>query len=326
MVGAGMPRVSVLIPVYNREKVIAETIASVLGQTFADFELIICDDCSADGSVGIVKSFADPRIRLIRNEINQGSSASRNRLIGEARGEFCALLDSDDIALPHRLETQVGFLDARPDVDACSGALIIIDGDGRENGRVWYKETAGHEALKVKTLFKCAVAQTALMFRRREFIEAGLAYVPGPANDLGLFKHALHKLRFANIGTPLVKYRVWQSQMSTEHDNQRERALEHLYYQYDLLGLTLTDDDRDVLRVVVTGGRIPPELADGFADLAARIAGANKQKQVFSQAALVSCMLSMYKGTMRLARKKGLGAYFRFRCKYRRFRKILAGI
>lgn len=327
IVNGAFPRVSVLIPVYNREKVIAETIASVLGQTFSDFELIVCDDCSTDRSAGIVSSFVDPRITLLRNERNLGSSATRNRLISHARGEYCALLDSDDIALPHRLETQVAFLDSHPDIGACAGAVRIIDGDGREQkGRIWYKEAAGHEILKVKALFHCAVAQTTLTFRRREFLDAGLSYVEGPANDMGLFKYALHEMKFENLGVPLVKYRIWQSQMSADAASQRERAMEHLYHQYDLLGIEVKAGDKDVLRVAVTGGRILTELSDGFEDLALRIAQANRRKQVFDQRALVSYLRYMYKGTIKLARKKGIGPHLRYIRKYKRFKKTLKAI
>lgn len=327
IVGGASPRVSVLIPMYNREKVIAETIASVLGQTFSDFELLVCDDCSTDGSVGIVLSFDDPRITLLRNDRNLGSSATRNRLISHASGEYCALLDSDDIALPWRLEKQVAFLDTHPDIGACAGAVQIIDGDGSEQrGRVWYKKAASHDLLKVKILFHCAVAQTTLMFRRREFLDAGLCYVDGPANDMGLFKHALHKMKFENLGIPLVKYRVWSSQMSTDAACQREMAMEHLYYQYDLLGVELSEKDKDVLRVAVTGGRIPMELSDDFENLAVRIAMANRNKLIFDQQALVAYLLCMYRGIVKMARKKGIGSRMRYLCRYKRFKKRLAAI
>lgn len=321
------PRVSVLIPVYNREAVVAQTIESVLAQTFTDFELILCDDCSTDRSVEIIESFTDPRIKLLRNERNMGSSATRNRLDDEARGEYCALQDSDDIALDYRLQVQVEFLDSHRQVDACAGALAIIDVEGRETGRVWYREPYDHETLKVRTLFCCTVAQTALMFRRREFMDSALRYIPGIADDVGLFKTALHKLRFENLGIPLVKYRVWPSQMSTaDKSEQGWDALEHLYYQYDLLGLELTDNDKNVLSVVVTGAAVPPELSDSFADLAARISEANRQKHVFDQQALVSYMMSMYKRTVKLAKKKGLCSYARYLRKYRQFKRMLAEI
>lgn len=321
---AAHPRVSVLIPLYNREKVVAETIRSVLRQTFADFELLICDDCSTDRSVEVVESFTDPRIRLIRNEVNMGSSETRNRLMDEARGEYCAILDSDDIAFDYRLKVQVEFLDSHPEIDACSGPIAIMDGEGGETGRVWYKKPYGHDAVKVRTLFCCALAQTALMFRRGEVQKAGIRYVPGPANDLGFFKSAVHALRFENLGIPLVKYRVWPSQMSTEKAGQRSRALEHLYYQYDLLGLALTDADRQVLGIVVTGSPVPPEYADKFADLSVRIAMANRRTSVFDQQTLVAYMSDMYRRTVKEAKKLGLMTYMRYVCKCREFSKLLA--
>ena len=103
------PLVSVVMPVYNREMYVGAAIESILGQTFTDFELIIVDDGSTDQSVAIIQGYRDPRIRLIRFSQNKGVSAARNVGNHEARGEFIAVMDSDDIALPKRLEKQLAF-------------------------------------------------------------------------------------------------------------------------------------------------------------------------------------------------------------------------
>ena len=114
------PLVSVVMPVYNSEKYVAEAIESILGQTFSDFELIIVDDGSQDRSPEIIREYErqDDRVRLLRQEGNMGVATARNRGIDEAGGEFLALMDSDDISLPTRLEQQLRFLQENPDIGA----------------------------------------------------------------------------------------------------------------------------------------------------------------------------------------------------------------
>ena len=109
-----MPRVSGTIPTYRRPELLPRAIASVLCQTFEDFELLIIDDASQDTTGQVVKSISDERIRYCRNEINKGGAASRNRGIREAQSSYIAFLDDDDEWLPEKLELQVALLDQSP--------------------------------------------------------------------------------------------------------------------------------------------------------------------------------------------------------------------
>lgn len=102
--------VSVIMPSWNTGRFIAESIQSVLGQTYGDLELIIVDDCSTDDTDEVVASFTDSRIRYIKNEENMGAALSRNRAMREARGEWIAFLDSDDLWEPEKLEKQIAFM------------------------------------------------------------------------------------------------------------------------------------------------------------------------------------------------------------------------
>ncbi|MEH7321092.1 glycosyltransferase family 2 protein, partial [Priestia megaterium] len=101
------PTVSVIIPTYNVEAYIKETIQSVLNQTYQNFEIIIVDDCSTDGTVNVIKQFQDTRINLFLNEKNSGPSYSRNKAINLAKGEWIAILDSDDWWDRARLEKMI---------------------------------------------------------------------------------------------------------------------------------------------------------------------------------------------------------------------------
>jgi glycosyltransferase involved in cell wall biosynthesis len=124
------PRVSVVMPTYRGEAFIAEAIESILGQTFEDFELIVVHQPSGDATSDILAGIADDRVRVITRP-EPGLAASHNTGFDDARGEYVAVMDDDDISLPHRLEVEVGYLDDNPDVDAVCSTFMYIDAEGR---------------------------------------------------------------------------------------------------------------------------------------------------------------------------------------------------
>ena len=125
-----MPKVSVAMCSYNHEKYVATAIESVLGQSFADFELVIVDDGSSDKTVQEIEKFSDPRIRLFRFSQNKGAGLAAQRCLEELRGEYIAVLNSDDVFLPGKLERQVSFLEAHPEVAAVFSQAEIIGESG----------------------------------------------------------------------------------------------------------------------------------------------------------------------------------------------------
>lgn len=149
------PRVSVCIPVYNGEKYIGAAVESVLGQAYADFEVVVVDNCSTDRTAAIVEGFADAdeRIRLLRNEANIGAEGNWNRSVEEARGEYVKLLCADDMLRPQCLEKQVAALDAHPDAAFVTGHRDIVDADGTVllagRGPRRHGEIASDEALRM---------------------------------------------------------------------------------------------------------------------------------------------------------------------------------
>ena len=102
--------VSIIMPSWNTEKYIAETIQSVIDQTYTNWELLIVDDCSSDNTDEIVTSFKDDRIKYYHNKKNLGAALTRNKALREAQGEWIAFLDSDDLWMPEKLEHQIGFM------------------------------------------------------------------------------------------------------------------------------------------------------------------------------------------------------------------------
>ncbi|MGI4954408.1 MAG: glycosyltransferase family 2 protein [Janthinobacterium lividum] len=127
------PTVSVVMPVYNVARTVAHAVASVLSQSFTEFELIIVDDGGTDDSVAICRGFADPRIRII-SQANRGLAGARNTGISAAIGEFVALLDSDDAMKPEKLERHVAHLRARPAVGISYAGADLMDDDGQPLG------------------------------------------------------------------------------------------------------------------------------------------------------------------------------------------------
>ena len=129
--GGHTPKVSVVMSVYNGSPYLREAIDSILQQTYEDFEFLIIDDGSTDGSRDVISSYDDPRIELLENDINQGLPASLNRGIASARGEYIARQDADDISLPDRLQRQVHWLDTDNSTGVVGTWTLEMDIRGR---------------------------------------------------------------------------------------------------------------------------------------------------------------------------------------------------
>lgn len=125
-----MRRVSVVMSVYNGSRYLREAMDSILSQTFRDFEFIILNDGSTDGSAEIIRSYCDTRIRYVEKNENMGLTRSLNQGLSMARGVYIARMDADDISLPKRFEHQIAFLDAHPEVGVLGTAAQLINGSG----------------------------------------------------------------------------------------------------------------------------------------------------------------------------------------------------
>ena len=130
-------KISILLSVHNAERFVHQAVESLLNQTFRDFEFLIIDDASTDATSEILRELAaqDVHIRVITNPTNLGLTKSLNIALAQARGNFIARMDADDVALPHRLEKQVAFLETHPDIDVVGTAYEWIDEDDRVIGR-----------------------------------------------------------------------------------------------------------------------------------------------------------------------------------------------
>ncbi len=220
------PLVSVLMPVYNAERYVAETIKSILDQSFTDFEFLILNDGSTDRSAEIIQSFSDPRIRYLTQK-NCGIVASLNRLVQESRGTFWARMDADDLAHPDRLKKQVEWLIANPnDVMVCC-VTDWIDEAGNPLPR-WPADDRWRtfEELRVGLFSENAIAHSSVLLRgselkRSAFLSNGELYrrlvVLAEDYDLWL-RLVVFGYRFHKISEPFMRLRR-HSQSLTHRTN-----------------------------------------------------------------------------------------------------------
>jgi glycosyltransferase involved in cell wall biosynthesis len=199
---------SVLLPVYNGGEPLREAIKSILVQDEPDFEFLIIDDCSTDGSAAIIRAFAekDTRIRPIFHQHNAGLAVTLNEGLHEARSQFVARLDQDDVALSNRLSTQIRFLSARPQV-AVAGSFVYHMGRTIEWDRL-VRLPLEHEQIADTLPKSNCLYHPSVMLRRDDILALG-GYRPEfkNAEDYDLWLRASRVYRLANIPVPLLRYR-----------------------------------------------------------------------------------------------------------------------
>lgn len=202
-----MTRLTVFTPFYKNIEYFDETIASVLSQSFGDFEYLMINDGPKENADAIITRYNDPRIRIITTDKPLGLSGSRNAGLQEARGELIAFIDSDDFCEPDRFAKQIAFLDAHPDHILVGGALRYIDERSRTIGGRTYVEH--DEQIKRSILVANCIAQPSVMARRKALIEAGGYTHDFPAaEDYDLWLRAAHLGKFHNLQEPLTAYRI----------------------------------------------------------------------------------------------------------------------
>lgn len=221
------PRVSVLMAVYNGEAYLEEALDSLLGQTWRDFELVVVEDGSTDGTPDILQRYAraDGRIVMVENPKNLGLVKSLNRGLAVCRGEYVARADADDVALPERLERQVRFLDERGEVGLLACAFYRMDAEGRVL-KAMHPPT-DDRFIRLRQLFMSSFVHSGVMFRRELVASVG-GYDENCVHmeDVDLWARLREHTRMANLAEPLVYYRVHtQSIMQTRDAAARERSL-----------------------------------------------------------------------------------------------------
>jgi glycosyltransferase involved in cell wall biosynthesis len=206
--------VSVVVPAFNAGRYLRAAVDSILAQSYRDFELIVIDDGSTDGSMESISAIPDERLRIVRNPQNRGLVATRNRGIQLARAPLMAILDSDDVARADRLEKQVARFRDDPALALLGSCADIIDDDGRVIGEI-DPELYIHEDIKRQLLNGNRFVQSSVMVRLDAVRSVG-GYPQGydVAEDYALWLRLAETHHVANIPEQLVQYRVHGAQIS----------------------------------------------------------------------------------------------------------------
>ena len=221
------PIVTVGLAVYNGEHYITQAISSVLSERYQNWELLIVDDGSKDGSTAIIKSFADPRIRLLTNTSNQGLVAVRNRILSEANGRYLAWLDQDDLSYPERLTRQVTYLERNSECSVVGSWTENLGPGGRQGRRPSiHRYPTSNDCIRSSMLFLNPIACSSVCMRLSDFRERGLAFRQQYGNclDFDLWSQASDVLAFANLPRVLAAYHYHSGQTSRGPELQRMHA------------------------------------------------------------------------------------------------------
>ena len=214
------PKVSVLIPAYNAESTLEPALASMLRQTFGDFEIVVVNDGSTDCTPAILDSFArrDPCVRVIHAS-HGGIIEALNTGIAGCTGELIARMDADDISHPRRLEMQVALMDARPEVSVCSSLVRMFPRAKLLGGLVryeqWLNSLVTHEQIARDMFVESPLAHPSAMVRRDELLEIGGYQDHGWAEDYDLWlRYFVAGRRFAKVDSTLLFWRTSEGRLT----------------------------------------------------------------------------------------------------------------
>lgn len=219
------PLVSVLLTAYDADRYLPATLASILGQTYGHFELLVMDDGSRDGSWSILKEIAarDGRVQLFRQEHNLGVPSSMNVLFRRASGPYVTRHDADDVSYPERFARQVAFLEGHPTIGVVGTRVRLIDGDDRPLDLPLFTAKFSNEEIQAELLRDNCLCQGSVMFRRELLARVGLYDESNiGSEDYDLWLRMAEVTEFAILDEVLYQYRVHPGSLS--HRRRHEQA------------------------------------------------------------------------------------------------------
>lgn len=232
-----MPQISVLMLAYNADKYIYNSIQSVLKQSFQDFELIIYNDGSTDKTSAVVREVRDSRIKLIDNKVNMGLSYARISSLKEAKCKYVAILDSDDLSFPNRLQMQYNFMEKHPEVALCGGNAELINEEGHTKNEKLHK-TYKKRDLKAILFFNNIFVNSSIIFRREIVNKLGGYHDMAPVEDYELFVRIADRYPIHTFNKALTYYRIHDNNISQKkHDLAVKRLRQIKSLQLTMLGI-----------------------------------------------------------------------------------------
>ncbi|WP_290698658.1 glycosyltransferase family 2 protein [Lacinutrix sp.] len=306
-----MTELTVIMPVYNGEKFLAESIDSVLSQTFSNFRLLILNDNSQDQTAKILEDYKqrDSRIIIVTKSKNVGPANLRNEGIVLTETEYIALLDADDIALPTRFEKQISFLKNNPDYGVC-GTWFTFFGD-KENKTIKHEET--HDRMKIQMLNNCCIGNPTVLFKKSHLGELRFENEYVPAEDYGLWSQLIAKTKFYNIPESLLKYR-WHPNNISQTKAENLKKSEVIIKKKQLLNLGISFNDANIdsyLKAVnLTRGLTKDEIIKTI-EASKKIIVLNAEKKVYNQELFIEHIDKVMIRTIRNC-KENSSAYYKY--------------
>lgn len=234
--------ITVLMPVHNGKKYLAQAIQSILDQTFEDFELLIINDGSTDSTPEIIEQFSDPRILVISNKKNIGLIGALNRGIELAKGRYIARMDCDDLSATDRLAKQWEFMEKHSDIGVCGSWVRAI---GRSEEKLWKYPTTDSE-IRCKMLFSTPFAHPSVIIRKAVLVEQKIKYATNYkfAEDYELWTRCMDRCGLANLSEPLISYRLHEGNISFLHaEEQRQVAMRTQRNILKKIGINVSEEE-----------------------------------------------------------------------------------
>lgn len=239
---------TVLMSVYNGEKYLRDAIDSILAQSYRDFEFVIYDDCSTDGTASIIQSYSDPRIIYRRNSVNQGLTRNLADGLLRSKSRYIVRMDADDIAYPHRLQTQVMWMDEHPEISIAGSSVSYFcskPGDGGIS-----TQPQDDAEIKAKLFINFTLMHPSIIIRREDLITHQLNYNPDYrySQDHALYLDCIrYGLKFANISEPLLHMRSHAESISKDkHTVQQECSMRARFTFLQVTGIAKECDSNEI--------------------------------------------------------------------------------
>ena len=246
-----MSTVSVLIPTFNRADVLKRAIDSVLAQSYEELECIVIDDASTDETSRLLKSYSDPRLKVVIHDKNFGVSKARNSGFEVSKGEWIALLDSDDEWLPHRLESQLALAKLRPELPLIHGEELWVRKGKRVNPKKIHQKSGGK--IFKRCLHLCLISPSATIMKRSLYEEMGGFREDYPVcEDYELWLRVTARYEVGFIPDPIItKYGGHDDQLSAKYkamDFWRVKAMDEIFRNSEY---SLNQEQENELREVL---------------------------------------------------------------------------
>lgn len=289
------PVLSIVMPVYNRDKYISISVKSILSQTFSDYELIIINDGSTDKTEDIIKNFNDERIILINNEHNRGIVYSRNKGLSVARGKYIGMFDSDDIAYPQKFEEQIKFLSENPDFGMAGTWVRHIDDNGTVLKNKW-KLKAKSKYIPAIMLFRNYFVQSTVVMRKEAIPAGGYSKGFDIVEDSKMWFDVSLKYKVANIQQYLLYYRVHSGGISNQGNEKHIANSKKLFrYIFSYLNINPTENELNLHYLIKNQKKIKTiKELKGIEQWLLKIANQNKILQIYEHKTLKKAILNRW--------------------------------